>query len=73
VAPTLSRPGPIVDLEDQDLQEWPGISPRYTAPVPDTTTATAERPAELPAEEAELVEDELLIEEISIDGMCGVY
>ncbi len=22
---------------------------------------------------AELVEDELLIEEISIDGMCGVY
>ncbi|MFK7919748.1 MAG: mycofactocin precursor MftA [Ilumatobacter sp.] len=22
---------------------------------------------------AELVEDELLVEEISIDGMCGVY
>jgi mycofactocin precursor len=26
------------------------------------------------AEEAEeLIEDELLVEEISIDGMCGVY
>ena len=23
--------------------------------------------------EAQLIEDELLIEEISIDGMCGVY
>ncbi|MFK8025677.1 MAG: mycofactocin precursor MftA [Ilumatobacter sp.] len=25
------------------------------------------------APETELVEDELLVEEISIDGMCGVY
>ena len=25
------------------------------------------------APEAELVESELLVEEISIDGMCGVY
>ncbi len=25
------------------------------------------------SELAELVEDELLVEEISIDGMCGVY
>ncbi|MCB1000416.1 MAG: mycofactocin precursor MftA [Acidimicrobiales bacterium] len=24
-------------------------------------------------ESVELVEDELLVEEISIDGMCGVY
>ena len=24
-------------------------------------------------ESAELVEEELLVEEISIDGMCGVY
>jgi mycofactocin precursor len=23
--------------------------------------------------EAQLIEDELLVEEISIDGMCGVY
>ena len=34
------------------------------------TGATAE--AEL-AEAGELVEEELLVEEISIDGMCGVY
>jgi mycofactocin precursor len=30
----------------------------------------------LPAEEnrpAELIADELLVEEVSIDGMCGVY
>ena len=52
---------------------------RYTPPVPDTTTATAERPAESPAdgtvlvEDDALVEDEMLVEEISIDGMCGVY
>jgi mycofactocin precursor len=25
------------------------------------------------AEERDLIEDELLVEEISIDGMCGVY
>lgn len=34
-------------------------------------------PAESSADEApvgdDLVEDELLVEEISIDGMCGVY
>ena len=34
------------------------------------TGATAD--AEL-AEAGELVEEELLVEEISIDGMCGVY
>jgi mycofactocin precursor len=26
-----------------------------------------------PAEASSLIEDELLVEEISIDGMCGVY
>jgi mycofactocin precursor len=31
-----------------------------------TTITTAD-------EQDELVEDELLVEEISIDGMCGVY
>ena len=42
----------------------------------DTTTPTL---TEAPAaggqldEQAELVEQELLVEEISIDGMCGVY
>jgi len=36
----------------------------------DETTATS---AEAEAETIELVEEELLVEEISIDGMCGVY
>jgi mycofactocin precursor len=29
--------------------------------------------AETPAADEAVIEDELLIEEISIDGMCGVY
>ena len=33
----------------------------------ENTTVTVED------EQDELVEDELLVEEISIDGMCGVY
>ena len=40
----------------------------------ETDTATFEVPvAAEHAEDAALVEDELLVEEISIDGMCGVY
>jgi len=35
----------------------------------DTTTALADSDSA----ELELVESELLVEEISIDGMCGVY
>jgi mycofactocin precursor len=35
-----------------------------TEPEPDTTT---EPPAD------EVLDDDLLVEEISIDGMCGVY
>ena len=38
--------------------------PEKTEIQPETT------PEETPAE---LVEDELVVEEISIDGMCGVY
>ena len=37
--------------------------------VTDLVGASAE-PGE---DEAELVEEEILVEEISIDGMCGVY
>lgn len=36
----------------------------------DETTITEEA---APVVADELVEDELLVEEISIDGMCGVY
>jgi mycofactocin precursor len=37
------------------------------------TTTAAETELELPVEEANEVLAELLVEEISIDGMCGVY
>lgn len=39
---------------------------------PINTTAPAETETE-PNVHSELVEEELLVEEISIDGMCGVY
>ena len=46
-------------------------SPRYTLPLMDNATVTAlDAPVE---EQPELVTEELLVEEISIDGMCGVY
>jgi mycofactocin precursor len=37
------------------------------------TETETEAPAAAGAAEAELLEDELLVEEVSIDGMCGVY
>ena len=41
----------------------------------DTTVTVTEAPADVRDEttDAELVDEELLVEEISIDGMCGVY
>ncbi|MEU2927143.1 mycofactocin precursor MftA [Streptomyces sp. NPDC007251] len=33
-------------------------------------TSTADR---LPAEDDQLIEEDLLVEDVSIDGMCGVY
>lgn len=46
----------------------------------ETTTGAADaedrgRPAQDPAEPTQdlLLEEELLVEEVSIDGMCGVY
>jgi mycofactocin precursor len=39
-----------------------------------TTVRPAGRPVDQPVDQpVELVEEELLVEEISIDGMCGVY
>ncbi len=35
-------------------------------------TASASAPASAPADDPEVTE-ELLVEEVSIDGMCGVY
>ncbi len=42
-------------------------------PVPAALPAEAESTLEPPVPDEELVEEELLVEEISIDGMCGVY
>ncbi len=46
-----------------------------TATVTTEPTAETELPVveDAPAGEAALVADELLVEEVSIDGMCGVY
>jgi mycofactocin precursor len=38
-----------------------------------TAPAEAEVDVEVEAAEAPLVEAELLVEDVSIDGMCGVY
>ena len=47
-----------------------GAGRRVTLPGMEQDTATLEAPE---SSDDELVEDELLVEEISIDGMCGVY
>jgi mycofactocin precursor len=44
--------------------------------MPDPTPTVIEvppAPAPEPVEAGDLVEDELLVEDVSIDGMCGVY
>jgi mycofactocin precursor len=41
--------------------------------APMNTPETAETQVTNVDDEAELVEEDLLVEEISIDGMCGVY
>jgi mycofactocin precursor peptide MftA len=38
-----------------------------------TVTATAEPEEPLVEDDRELVEADLLVEDVSIDGMCGVY
>ncbi len=43
---------------------------RMNNPVPTQTVASED--VEIPSDE-HLVEEDLLVEEISIDGMCGVY
>ena len=50
-------------------------NPTLTEAAPDVTVAEpvlAEEAVRL-AEEQELVTADLLVEEVSIDGMCGVY
>ena len=51
------------------------VTESTTDEVLPTPSPRAERrdPLDQRAENGSLVEDELLVEEISIDGMCGVY
>jgi mycofactocin precursor len=47
-----------------------------TVPADQAATTTGEpilQPVEPTADDGGLIEEELLVEEISIDGMCGVY
>jgi mycofactocin precursor len=41
--------------------------------TPDTAESAPVVAVTAPDDDAELVEEDLLVEEISIDGMCGVY
>ena len=41
--------------------------------TPETAESSPVVPPTAPDDDAELVEEDLLVEEISIDGMCGVY
>jgi mycofactocin precursor len=43
----------------------------HDATMADVETATAASPAAIPDDD--LIEMESLVEEVSIDGMCGVY
>jgi mycofactocin precursor len=51
---------------------WPGGARAGSLALMDDTTATLDDTVAGDGAE-ELLEDELLVEEISIDGMCGVY
>lgn len=44
-----------------------------TAPEQLEETAVEREPDQAPPETEELVVEDLLVEDVSIDGMCGVY
>jgi mycofactocin precursor len=48
----------------------PITTAELVAPYENEAAPVAERPA---SADAPLLEDELLVEDVSIDGMCGVY
>ena len=50
----------------------PSSRPAATAGATDVTTST-ETTGAAPAGPGDLYEAEVLVEEVSIDGMCGVY
>jgi mycofactocin precursor len=47
-------------------------TPEPTEGTPDDRSSPADEPGHAPSSDA-LVERELLVEDVSIDGMCGVY
>jgi mycofactocin precursor len=69
------------EADDSGGAGGPASAGRMTDPEAGMSekTASATTPAEHPAAEAaspddeSLVAEELLVEEVSIDGMCGVY
>ena len=58
----------LLACPDMHEQTLPPQDATAEVDAPETTDST---PAELPEDDAEL--EELLIREITIDGMCGVY
>jgi mycofactocin precursor len=76
--PLLSAPGAIIR---QSAARTPAAGATREAGMtqqavieatPVQPTPTGDEPADRASDEA-LVADELLVEEVSIDGMCGVY
>ncbi len=53
-----------------DLQGPSVCEPEQAVSTPDPDSSVTDLPA---ATENDLLKEELLVEEISIDGMCGVY
>jgi mycofactocin precursor len=47
--------------------------PLYYAPMNGLDGTATIPPPESDSDDGEMVEEDLVIEEISIDGMCGVY
>jgi mycofactocin precursor len=62
------RPGAAAEPTGADMPV-----DELTTTVEESDTAAAEVAAEAALVEPALVETELLVEEVSIDGMCGVY
>ncbi len=52
---------------------WPASMVEGSLHVMDDTTVAAADDTTTSEADVDLIEDELLVEEISIDGMCGVY
>jgi mycofactocin precursor len=63
----------FIPVEQRPTTSFPQVPPiAVVTPISALTTDIAARHAEPSVEPPEVME-ELLIEEVSIDGMCGVY